>query len=59
MRVANTEQPAPAAEPEAPVPTGADAQDDTQETVAPTASEDTAAKPGQSTDENPQASTES
>ncbi len=49
---ANTEQPAPAAEPEAPIPAGADAQDDTKETAIPEASEDTAAKPGQSTDEN-------
>jgi small subunit ribosomal protein S2 len=50
--VADTEQPEPPAEPEAPVPAGADAQDDTQETTVPDASEDTAVKPGQSTDEN-------
>jgi small subunit ribosomal protein S2 len=65
--VADTEQPAPAAEPEAPVPAepeapvpaGADAQDDTQETTAPEASEDTAAEPGQSTDETPTPTLES
>jgi small subunit ribosomal protein S2 len=57
--VANTEQPAPAAEPEAPVPAGADAQDDTQETTVPEVSEDTAAEPGQSTDETPTPTLES
>ncbi len=49
---ANTEQPAPAAEPEAPVPAGADAQSDDATTTVPEASEDTAVKPGLSTDEN-------
>jgi len=49
---ANTEQPAPAAEPEAPVPAGADAQSEDATTTVPEASEDTAVKPGLSTDEN-------
>jgi small subunit ribosomal protein S2 len=60
--VADTEQPAAPAQVDAPIPAGADAQDDTKETAVPKASEDTAAKPGQSTDDTadtPETNTES